>query len=129
MCLLSRTVPLLAVAGLLGCREVTDSDATPLQSGGDFTIGVTGSTTPTFSWPGAGARRIQVSSRTGNSGYVGVGVWDISSTRAISSPVRYGSQPTGSGAPYSPDALAEGTRYRVTVSRSDGRSAYREFVP
>lgn len=125
---LSRMVPLLGAAGLLGCHEVTDP-ATSLQVGGDFTIGVTEGTTPSFSWPGAGASRVLVSVRNGNAGYVGYDLWEVASTGAISSPVRYGSRLTGSGVVNSPSALVKGSRYRVTVSRSDSRSAYRDFIP
>lgn len=115
------------VAGLLGCREVTAPDATPLEAGGDFTIGITAGTTPTFSWAGAGASGVSVFPAD-LSGFVPAH-WQIGSNGEIRSPVRYGSQPTGSTVVVSPRVLEEGRPYRVQVSRRDGRSAYREFIP
>jgi hypothetical protein len=117
---------LLALAGALACTDdVLDGGN---DSGGDFAITVGAGAQPTYSWGAGPAFSVDVV-RSSNQTVV---VWRIANpnTRNIASPVRHGTVPSGAFETIAIErVLTAGIRYRVTITLSDGRAAFQEFVP
>lgn len=118
-------VAMLAAAAALSCTDL------PLDegggSGGDFDIGVSSGTTPSYSWSGGNAFEVSVV-RTSDQTVI---VWGVASTaQNLSSPVRHGTTPSGAVQLANREpALSPGTQYRVTVKLANGDRAFRDFRP
>lgn len=122
----SRLLGFLALATVLAA--CTNDVAGPGQSGGDFDIGVSSGTHPSYSWSAGPAFTVDVV-RTSNPSVV---VWRIADpiNSNIQSPVTHGTKPSGAIETTSSErTLSAGVRYRVTVTLKDGGQAYREFTP
>lgn len=96
-------------------------------SGGDFAISVGSGTTPLYTWSAGPAFSLAVV-RTSNQSNV---VWRVTSTGGtMASPVRQGTVPQGALESASSErTLAAGVQYRVSITLSDGRSAFQDFRP
>jgi hypothetical protein len=116
---------MIAAAVMLSCTDLPlDEDG---GSGGDFDIGISSGTTPSYSWSAGTAFEVSVV-RTANQTVL---VWGVASpAQNVSSPVRHGTTPSGAIQLANREpALSPGTQYRVTVKLANGDQAFRDFRP
>lgn len=126
------TGTLILILLVLGCSK-DENNPTDVGSGGNaISITVSAGTTPQYSWSGENVYSISIV-RTSNPGTI---VWGLASPgqNAITSPVTH-----GSGASFTPPLIVEtastertltsGVQYRVTISRLDGTTGWKEFTP
>jgi hypothetical protein len=115
-----------AVAGAAGCSS--DATAPDGQEGGSaFDVAVSGGVTPTYSWPGGTAHSVSVV-RVSAPGTI---VWGVAHLQqALPSPVTHGTVSGGALPTMTTEArLTAGVRYRVSVTRQDTRTGWKEFTP
>jgi hypothetical protein len=118
----------LAAIAAIGC-----SDATGLggeNSGGDFSIGISGGATPQYSWSGADASSVAVYRAASPL----VPVWHVSDPNSaapnIGSPVRHGMVPAGAVLQSNTEPiLVAGIDYRVEIRLINNSTAFRVFRP
>ena len=123
------TIAALTIAGC-GSDSTTGSDNDgDVQTGGAFTISVSGGTTPTYSWDAGPAYSLTVV-EANNPSVIAWALIPASVTSTISSPVQHGTVPSGAMATNDEGAtLTEGTLYQLTITLSSGSSAYAVFTP
>lgn len=120
--------PAIALALLLvaGCS----SDATSPGEQGDgsaFDIAISGGVTPTYTWPGGTAHSVSVVRVSAPTTIV----WGVAHPQqALPSPVTHGVVSRGALPTMTTEArLTAGVRYRVSITRQDTRTGWKEFTP
>lgn len=122
-----RTTAVLSAVAIAACSDVLPPDS---GGGGDFDVGVSSGTQPTYTWPGGPARRVDVVPLDNPL----VPVWSVASastsSSTITSGLRHGVTPQGAIELTAEErVLTAGERYRVTVTLLDQRRGSRDFRP
>jgi hypothetical protein len=117
----------LLAAWLLAGACTTDIMDGGSNSGGDFAIGVSSGTQPTYSWSAGPAFEVSLVRASDETRVV----WRVVDTnRQMQSPVRQGITPAGATETASAErVLTPGILYRVSIRLADQRSAFQEFRP
>ncbi|MEJ5261862.1 MAG: hypothetical protein WHT45_04215 [Ignavibacterium sp.] len=122
---------LMIVLLVAGCSK-DENNPTDAGSGGNaISITVSAGTTPQYSWSGGNVYSISIV-RTSNPGTI---VWGLASPgqNAITSPVTHGTGaslvPLITETATTERTLTSGVQYRVTISRLDGTTGWKEFTP
>ena len=94
---------------------------------GDFDITIGSGTKPTYTWPGGTGFSVSVV-RVSAPGTI---VWGVANTAmAIPSPVTHGTTPAGAVVSASTEpTLTAGVKYRVSITRNDTKTGFKEFTP
>jgi hypothetical protein len=120
-----RVLAALAVSGLTACTDILPPDD---GGNGSFTVTVGSGTTPSYSWTGGAAFRVEVAPVANPF----IPVWAVAdpNNRNIASPVRHGTVPSGAVllADEEP-VLRAGVNYRVTVTLPNNERSSRDFRP
>ncbi|MGZ8376652.1 MAG: hypothetical protein ACXWZS_13995 [Gemmatirosa sp.] len=114
---------LLLVAGC-------SSDATSPDGQGDgsaFDITISNGVTPTYTWPGGPAHSVSIMRVSAPTTIV----WGVAHPQqALPSPVTHGTTSNGALTTMATEArLTAGVRYRVSITRQDTRTGWKEFTP
>lgn len=121
-----RVLALSATALLAACSS---DDATgPAEGGGnDVDITVSSGTAPTYSWAGGTAHSVSVTRVSAPT----VIVWGVVHLQqALPSPVVHGVVSNGAIATMTTETrLTAGVRYRVSITRQDTKTGWKEFTP
>lgn len=123
---MKRRVFLVAAAVLLsGCGSTSPSNSS--NDGSQFDITISAGTRPTYTWSGGLGFSVSVV-RVSAPGTI---VWGIANTsQTIASPVTHGTVPSGSIASATTElTLTAGVAYRVSITRADTKTGFKEFTP
>jgi len=104
------------------------SSTSPGGSGGsDFDITIGSGTKPTYAWSGGAAYSVSVVRVSAPTTLV----WGIANlAKTLASPVTHGTVPSGSIQSAEVEStLTAGIKYRVSVTRADEKTGYKEFTP
>ncbi len=111
-----------------GCKKDASN---PVDTGsGDSQIAITigSGTKPQYSWSGGNVFSLSIM-RTANPTTV---VWGLATPgqNGVASPVTNGTAPTGSiETAVTEQTLTAGVQYRISISRLDGTTGFKEFTP
>ncbi|MFZ0389633.1 MAG: hypothetical protein WAN36_04165 [Calditrichia bacterium] len=127
----------LWMAGLIialfisACSDSKDDDKknpTGPATQGDFAVTVSSGTTPNYSWSAGNVFSVSVV-RTADPTVI---VWGIATPGQanIASPAKHGVVPTGAiETAQTEKALTAGVEYRVSVTKLDGKTGWKDFTP
>jgi hypothetical protein len=118
---LTAVMIVLAAAGCGGDSTGVDGD------GSAFDISIGSGTHPTYSWSGGTAFSVSVV-RTSAPGTI---VWGIANpAMTIPSPVTHGTASGGAAITSNTEpTLTPGVKYRVSITRQDQKTGFKEFTP
>ena len=124
---MQRLGAILALAVSLAACGKSTTDASNTSATGDFDITIGSGLHPTYTWPGGTAFSISVV-RVSAGGTI---VWGVAKPGSmdIASPVTHGTVPSGAIATATTEAtLTAGVAYRVSITRADQKTGYKEFT-
>lgn len=116
----------LALA-LAACGSDSTGPSNSNNDGSQFDVTIGSGTRPTYSWAGGTAFSVSIV-RVSAPGTI---VWGIATpAMTIPSPVNHGTIPVGAlQSANTEPTLAAGVRYRVSITRNDQKTGFKEFTP
>ena len=114
-----------AIMMLAGCGSSTDPGSS--SDGSQFDVAIGSGTKPTYTWSGGLGFSVSVV-RVSAPGTI---VWGIASPSLmnIASPVTHGSASGATVTSSTETTLTAGTKYRVSVTRADQKTGFKDFTP
>ena len=123
-----RRFAVMALAlSLTACGSDSTGPSNGNNDGSQFDVTIGSGTRPTYTWSGGTAFSVSIV-RVSAPGTI---VWGIASpAMTIPAPVTHGTVPVGAlqSANVEP-ALTAGVRYRVSITRNDQKTGFKEFTP
>ena len=125
--MIARAMRLIAAAALVGGCSSDASTEPDGQGGSAFDVTISSGVTPTYTWPGGSAHSVSVM-RVSAPGTI---VWGVANpVQGVGAPVTHGVVAAGALPTMTTEArLTAGVRYRVSITRLDTKTGWKEFTP